>query len=82
MRPTREMDNRMLNTTELRAFVIETIVALAPGAERASIFDDTSLLQLGIGSLALFHFVITLERKLEISIPDSEALCLELQDDG
>ena len=72
----------MLDTSELRAIVVKTIADFAPSAAIASISDDTSLVELGIGSLALFHFVMTLESRLEISIPDTELAALNFKTMG
>jgi acyl carrier protein len=62
-----------MNREELRASVLETLLQIAPEAEPASIDPGVNLRdQLDIDSMDFLNFLIALDKKLHVDIPERD----------
>lgn len=67
------MGNARMNDTELRAAVIATLQSIAPEVEPGLLRDDQPLrLQVDLDSMDWLNFLIGLNQRLQIEIPESD----------
>lgn len=62
-----------MNDKELRATVIDTLLAIAPEVEPAELRDDKPLRsQVDLDSMDWLNFLIALHEKLSVDIPEAD----------
>ena len=62
-----------MNDKELRATVIDTLLAIAPEVEPADLRDDKPLRsQVDLDSMDWLNFLIALHEKLAVDIPEAD----------
>lgn len=62
----------MSDLSEIRSTVLRCMAEFAPNADLSALTDATPLSEIGIDSLALFHFIVKVEGALGLSVPDAE----------